>query len=117
MRHVNQDHTDRISRFNGLCLLQENKLEALVVEEWRGATVDGGNIICDVIGGICPWTVINGIEPRDWTINASTAALMVNSFRFSGNMTNVRKQLFPASQMHQSSLVISLQISFFSLRF
>lgn len=57
--------------------LQENKLEALVIDEWRGVSSDGAETVCDSAGGICPW-VVNGTGGMGTNISTSAAALMVS---------------------------------------
>lgn len=60
--------------------LQENELEDLVIDEWRGVSRESGDVVCDVAGGVCPWKVINRSNRIDWNISTSAAVLMVRVF-------------------------------------
>lgn len=59
--------------------LQEQKLGGLVIDEWRGASSDNADIVCDTAGGFCPWRVANDTDAAKWNISAVAAALMVCS--------------------------------------
>lgn len=57
----------------------------MVIDEWRGAYGDGGDIICDTTGGICPWGVANGTDGTELNISAAATVLMVySSSNYSG---------------------------------
>ncbi|CAM9656283.1 unnamed protein product [Ascophyllum nodosum] len=62
----------------GVWFTEENQLDGLVVEEWRGASSDRGKIVCDVAGGLCPWGVNSGTGSIDWNISVPAAARMIN---------------------------------------
>ena len=52
-----------------------------MVDEWRGALVDGNDIACDAVGNVCPWRVANETGAMDWNISAAAAVLMVCTTR------------------------------------
>lgn len=58
---------------------QENKLEGLIIDEWRGASSGVPDIICDAVGNVCPWSIANGTNAVDWNISVAAAVLMVRS--------------------------------------
>ncbi|CAM9090652.1 unnamed protein product, partial [Laminaria digitata] len=62
----------------GVWYTEENELEGLVIDEWRGASGNGADIVCDVAGGVCPWRVVDGTNSADWNISASAAVLMID---------------------------------------
>ena len=84
---------------------KENELEGLVVDEWRGASGDGADIVCDVAGGVCPWRVVDGTNSADWNISASAAVLMVRPLYFHVSLAEELEPLF--SQFVKQSLVRS----------
>lgn len=51
----------------------------MLVDEWRGIYGDGGDFVCDVAGGICPWGVANAAEGTELNISAASAVLMVRT--------------------------------------
>lgn len=56
---------------------KEHTLESLVIDEWRGATSGGSDIVCDAVGNVCPWRVANGSNAMDWNISVAAAVFMV----------------------------------------
>lgn len=60
-----------------------------MIDEWRGASGNGADIVCDVAGGVCPWRVVDGTNSADWNISASAAVLMVRSVVVMANFATV----------------------------
>lgn len=52
-----------------------------MIDEWRGASVDGNDIACDAVGNVCPWRVANETDAMGWNISAAAAVLMVCTTR------------------------------------
>lgn len=67
--------------FGVSCFIQENVLETLVIDEWRGVSGNGTSVECDVTGGICPWVVLDAVNGSDANISSAAAVLMVRFIR------------------------------------
>ncbi|CAM9728040.1 unnamed protein product, partial [Sphacelaria rigidula] len=62
----------------GVWYAEQNELDTMVVDEWRGTYGDGSDIVCDTAGGICPWGFANGNDVEELNISAAATTLMID---------------------------------------